>query len=109
MKVTNIIRIVVFVFLIAGIATAITYRKQLNVTALESWLADAGIMAPLLFMGIYAISTVLFLPGSVLTIAGGVLFGPVWGTFYSLTGATIGATIAFLTARYLASDLILRK
>src|SRR4030065_574344 len=66
-------------------------------------------MAPLLFMGIYAISTVLFLPGSVLTIAGGVLFGPVWGTFYSLTGATIGATIAFLTARYLASDLILRK
>ncbi|MBI5309017.1 MAG: TVP38/TMEM64 family protein [Planctomycetes bacterium] len=109
MKVTNIIRIIVFVFLIAGIATAITYRKQFDVTALESWLADAGIMAPLLFMGIYAISTVLFLPGSVLTIAGGVLFGPVWGTFYSLTGATIGATIAFLTARHLASDLILRK
>jgi len=109
MKVTNIIRIIVFIFLIAGIATAITYRKQFDITALQIWLADAGIMAPLLFIGIYAISTVLFLPGSVLTIAGGVLFGPVWGTFYSLTGATIGATIAFLTARYLASDLILRK
>ncbi len=109
MKVTNIIRIIVFVFLIAGIATAITYRKQFDVTTLQSWLADAGIMAPLLFMGIYAISTVLFLPGSVLTIAGGVLFGPVWGTFYNLTGATIGATMAFLIARYLASDLILRK
>ncbi len=109
MKVTNIIRIIVFVFLIAGIATAITYRKQLDVTTLESWLADAGIMAPLLFMGIYAISTVLFLPGSVLTIAGGVLFGPVWGTFYNLTGATTGATMAFLIARYLASDLASRK
>ena len=109
MKVTNIIRIIVFVFLIAGIATAITYRKHFDVTALESWLADAGIMAPLLFMGIYAISTVLFLPGSVLTIVGGVLFGPVWGTFYNLTGATIGATMAFLIARYLASDLVSRK
>jgi len=109
MKVTNIIRIIVFVFLIAGIATAITYRKHFDVTALESWLADAGIMAPLLFMGIYAISTVLFLPGSVLTIVGGVLFGPVWGTFYNLTGATIGAIMAFLIARYLASDLVSRK
>lgn len=51
----------------------------------------------------------LFLPGSLLTIAGGVLFGPVWGTFYNLTGATIGATTAFLIARYLASDLVSRK
>src|SRR3989337_624164 len=109
MKVTNIIRIIVFVFLIAGLGSVITHPQHFDVPALESWLADAGIMAPLLFMGIYAISTVLFLPGSVLTIAGGVLFGPVWGTFYNLTGATIGATMAFLIARYLASDFVSRK
>ena len=109
MKSTSIIRITVFVFLIVGIVTAVTYRKQFNFVALEGWLASAGVMAPLLFMGIYAISTVLFLPGAVLTIAGGVLFGPIWGTFYSLTGATIGAAMAFLIARYLASDLVSRK
>lgn len=109
MKVPNIIRIIMFIFLIAGIATAITYRKQFDITVLESWLAGTGIMTPLLFIGIYAISTTLFLPGSVLTIAGGVLFGPIWGTFYNLTGATIGATMAFLIARYLASDLISRR
>ena len=66
-------------------------------------------MAPLMFIVIYVISTILFLPGSVLTIAGGILFGPIWGTFYNLTGATIGATIAFLIARYLASDWVTRK
>src|SRR3990172_9266796 len=109
MKSTSVIRITVFVFLIVGIVTAVTYRKQFNFAVLEGWLASAGVMAPLLFMGIYAISTVLFLPGSVLTIAGGVLFGPVWGTFYNLTGATIGATMAFLIARYLASDFVSRK
>src|SRR3990167_6816344 len=109
MKSTSVIRITVFVFLIVGIVTAVTYRKQFNFAVLEGWLASAGVMAPLLFMGIYAISTVLFLPGAVLTIVGGVLFGPVWGTFYNLTGATIGATMAFLIARYLASDLVSRK
>ena len=109
MKAANIIRIIVFVFLIAGIATAVTYRKQFDVAVLEDWLAGAGIVAPFLFIGIYVISTMLLLPGAVLTIAGGVLFGPIWGTFYNLTGATIGATVAFLIARYLASDLISRK
>jgi len=49
---------------------------------------------------------VLFLPGSVLTLVGGALFGPVWGTFYNLTGATLGATLAFLVARYLASGWV---
>ena len=44
-----------------------------------------------------------------MALAGGALFGPLWGTLYNLTGATIGATLAFLVARYLASDWVARK
>lgn len=109
MKPNRIIRIITVISLIVGIAMAVTYRKNFNITILENWLATAGGMAPLIFVGIYVISTVLFLPGSVLTLAGGIFFGPIWGTFYNLTGATIGATIAFLIARYLASDWVSRK
>ena len=69
-------------------------------------MAGAGMAGPLLFMVLYALATVLFLPGSVLTLAGGALFGPLWGTFYNLTGATLGAAFAFLVARYLASDWV---
>ena len=41
--------------------------------------------------------------------AGGAIFGPVWGVFYSLAGATIGATIAFMISRYLAADWVEQK
>jgi uncharacterized membrane protein YdjX (TVP38/TMEM64 family) len=75
---------------------------------LERELQRFGRWAPLLFVGLYALSTVLFVPGSVLTVVGGALFGPVWGTLWNLTGATLGATFAFLTARYVASDWVSR-
>lgn len=102
-------RIVLFAALAAAIAVAYVYRDWLNVAALETWVKNAGALGPLLYMAVYVVVTVLFLPGSVITLAGGALFGPVWGTFYSLTGATVGATVAFLIARYLASDWVHRK
>ncbi|MCO6413452.1 MAG: TVP38/TMEM64 family protein, partial [Thiogranum sp.] len=103
------LRVGIFLLLAAGIALAVIYRHRFDVAALEVWIQDAGFWAPLLFMLVYAVAAVLFLPGSVLTLAGGALFGPVLGTFYNLTGATIGAALAFLIARYLASDWVANK
>jgi uncharacterized membrane protein YdjX (TVP38/TMEM64 family)/rhodanese-related sulfurtransferase/sulfur relay (sulfurtransferase) complex TusBCD TusD component (DsrE family) len=102
-------RIVLFAVLAAAIGGAWLYRDQLNVTALESWVKNAGALGPLLYIALYASATVLFLPGSLLTLAGGALFGPVWGTLYSLTGATLGATLAFLVARYLAQEWVRQR
>jgi uncharacterized membrane protein YdjX (TVP38/TMEM64 family)/rhodanese-related sulfurtransferase len=105
----NIMRLLLLAVVVAGIAVAFMYRDQFDAAALEQWVQNAGLAGPLVFMGIYAIATVFFLPGSVLTLAGGALFGPVLGTFYNLTGATIGAVLAFLVARYLASDWVEQK
>jgi uncharacterized membrane protein YdjX (TVP38/TMEM64 family) len=54
----------------------------------------------------YGLATVLFVPGSLLTVAGGALFGPNQGTLWNLTGATLGATLAFMIARYVASHWV---
>jgi len=105
----RLMRIVLFLGLLVAVTMAIIYRDQFDAAALEAWVRDAGPVAPLLFMLIYALAAVLFLPGSVLTLAGGALFGPVLGTFYNLAGATLGATLAFLIARYLASDWVADK
>jgi uncharacterized membrane protein YdjX (TVP38/TMEM64 family) len=102
-------RVAVILFLLAAIAVAVSFRDRFDAAAVEHWIQNAGVLAPLVFMLVYALGAVLFLPGTVLTLAGGALFGPVLGTFYNLTGATIGAALAFLVSRYVASDWVADK
>ena len=85
-------RLVLWLLLAMGIGLAVVYRDRFDITVLQQWLDQAGNAAPLVFIGVYALGAVLFLPGSVLTLAGGALFGPVLGTFYNLTGATSPST-----------------
>ncbi len=59
-----------------------------------------------LFIVMYAIGCVLALPGSLLTLAGGAVFGTVGGTVYNVIASNLGATLAFLAARYLGKDFV---
>ena len=78
----KLLRILLITAIVAGVMLAVLYRDHFDAQALAIWVEEAGAAAPLLFMLIYAVGTVLFLPGSVITLAGGALFGPVLGTFY---------------------------
>jgi uncharacterized membrane protein YdjX (TVP38/TMEM64 family)/rhodanese-related sulfurtransferase len=102
----RLIQASISVGLLAAITFGIFYRDRFDVQLLEQWINQAGLWAPVIFILIYIVATVLFLPGTVLTFAGGIIFGPVLGVLYNLTGAAIGAAIAFLIARYLASDWV---
>lgn len=73
------------------------------------WVDDLGAIAPIAFMIIYIIATVAFLPGSILTLGAGVLFGVIKGSIFVFFGATIGATLAFLVGRYIARGWISKK
>ena len=106
---SNQIRIFVLASLVVVIVIAATYLAQHDELTLQLWLENIGATNPLGFMLIYAVAAVLFVPGSLLTITGGVIYGPAWGTIINLTGATLGATIAFLISRYLASDWVAKR
>lgn len=95
--------------LVGGIAAATVYRDSLDAEVLSSMLDDLDIWAPVVFIALFTAATVAFLPGMMFALAGGVLFGPVLGTLYNLTGATIGAALAFLAARYIASAWVREK
>lgn len=105
----SLTRALLILILAAAIAGALVFRQDLNPSALEARMGNFGPWAPLVFAAAYALATVLFLPGSVFALAGGALFGPVLGTAYNLGAATIGATAAFLAARYLASNWVEKK
>lgn len=66
------------------------------------WVHGLGPWGPVAFILGYALATVAFIPGSLLTLAAGAIFGLLSGTVYVFIGATIGANAAFLIARYLA-------
>lgn len=74
-----------------------------------AWVESLGVWGPVVFILGYAVATVGFVPGSPLTLVGGAVFGVVWGTAYVLIGATLGASAAFLVARYFARGAIERR
>ncbi|WP_031563630.1 VTT domain-containing protein [Legionella wadsworthii] len=73
------------------------------------WIDHLGWFAPVLFLIIYCFTTVMFLPTMVMTLAGGALFGPLFGTLLNLIGATCGAALSFLITRHLFYDRFSQK
>jgi len=90
-------------------ATARYFHVQDLLKLALAWIGGLGPWGAVLFIALYVVATVLFVPGSVLTLGAGAVFGVVWGSVYVSIAATLGATCAFLVGRYLARDAIARK
>jgi uncharacterized membrane protein YdjX (TVP38/TMEM64 family) len=72
------------------------------VPAFAHWVHGLGPLGPVAFMAGYAAAAVAFVPGSLLTLAAGAVFGVGLGTVYAMVGATVGASGAFLVSRHIA-------
>lgn len=82
-------------------------QEQLR-NALE-WIESLGSVGAIAFIILYIVATVAFLPGSIITLGAGVVFGVILGSIYVFIGASLGATAAFLVGRYLARDWVYKK
>jgi uncharacterized membrane protein YdjX (TVP38/TMEM64 family) len=109
-KKTGIIRPLIFGLLIVSVI-AMQYlhpERYLDKEILRQFGTSHGILLPVLYLVVWTIGP-LFLPGLPLTLAGGVLFGPVWGVIYVSFGSALGAALVFLVARYLARDWVAHR
>lgn len=79
------------------------------VPAFREWVEGLGFWGPLVFVLGYALATVAFLPGSLLTLAAGAVFGIGMGTLWATCGALLGSSASFLIARYAARGWVEKK
>jgi len=77
-----------------------------NLGLLRDYVSGLGSLGPVVFVFAYAAGAVAFLPDTPFTLLAGLAFGPVLGAVYALIGATAGAILSFLVARYVARDMV---
>ncbi len=96
-----LIGLVILIFILA-----IVFGVGDKLTAVREWIQSLGALGPVVFVGLYVLGVVVGIPGSALTIAAGGLFGSLLGVILVSLAATIGASLAFLIARYFARDAV---
>lgn len=85
------------------------FNIQLQLMRLLDWISSLGAVGALLFVLVYIAATVLFLPGMILTLGAGFLYGVGIGVVVVSIGSTLGATLAFVIGRHLARDWVAEK
>lgn len=110
MKTGTIIRLGIVAILVAlGVFLFVRYDVQTELVRILTWIDDQGIVGVIVYIAVYITATVLFIPGSVITLGAGFIYGVGYGSIYVSIGSTIGAFFAFLVGRYLARGWIERR
>src|SRR5438034_4135893 len=100
-------RLVALIAIVVALFVAMKFLPVRQwLTSFDNWLAQMGVAGIFIFIAVYVAATVLLAPGSVLTIGAGFAFG-LWKGFLAVSaGATIGAALAFLIARFIAREKV---
>ena len=109
-KAARAVKLIVLIVIICALVTALWLLplKQYMVAVLE-WTQGLGAWGPVFVVAFYVVATVFFLPGSVLTLGAGFLFGVPLGLATAWTGAVVGACAAFLVGRTFPREWVARK
>lgn len=99
------------------IASLIIAAKQMGITTVINdflqnilqWLDNLGFWGMLIFIGIYILATIFLIPGAVLTLGAGAIFGVVQGSILVSVASTLAATVAFIIGRYFARGWVVKQ
>lgn len=106
------IKILLLTIWLIAIAIAIYHYSTLGIplteyaAVIQAFINRFGLWGPVIYILIYAFRGLIFFPGTILTVAAGVLFGPLLGLLYTLIGANLSASVSFVTGRYFGKDFM---
>jgi uncharacterized membrane protein YdjX (TVP38/TMEM64 family) len=103
----KILLLVCLLLILANVTRLIDIQQILQSTIIE--FHNQVNISPIAFIFIYNLGTLLFIPGSLLTLKGGYLFGLFWGSIYVLIAALLGAILSFLIGRYLSRNWVYKQ
>jgi uncharacterized membrane protein YdjX (TVP38/TMEM64 family) len=101
--------IILGLVIVALVVATIVFDVNVYLRAVLDWVRDRGILGVVVYGALYVAATVFFVPGSILTLGAGFIYGVGYGTVYVSISSTIGATAAFLVGRYLARGWVAGK
>lgn len=104
---SGIFLLTVFCIIVTGLAAYLL--GGINPAQIQIWLNQAGIWAPIIYIIIYTIATVLVLPSTALNLTGGAIFGPWLGTLWTSIAAILAAVVAFAFTRTVGREMITKK
>jgi len=100
---------VLTVFCIVLTGLVVYLLGGINTAQLQAWLKQVGIWAPIIYIALYTVATVLVLPSTPLNLTGGAIFGPWLGTLWTSIAAVIAAVVAFAFTRTVGREMIAQK
>jgi len=83
-----------------------SYISMENIYTMKAWIDGLGAIGPVVYILLFVLACLFFLPGLPVAVLAGLAFGPLMGTLWASIGSTLGATAAFLAARYIARGLV---
>jgi len=99
-------RIMVLALLAAGIVAVLLNRAALDPNAMRTTIETHAALAPLLFLLMHVVASLLFVPRTLMGLVAGGVFDFWWGLVWAATGSVLGAVVGFLIARYVNSGMI---
>jgi uncharacterized membrane protein YdjX (TVP38/TMEM64 family) len=110
MKLKRLTRsLIIGVIAVVAVFFALRYNVPDALRGMLAWVGDQGFLGIVAFIAVYILATVFFIPGSILTLGAGFVFGVVYGTITVSIASTVGAFLAFLVGRYVARDWVAAK
>jgi len=98
----------IFALVIYAIHACGLFDLLTDLPHLQTLIRQSGLFGYCLYIVLFIIASLFLLPGSILVITGGIVFGPILGTLLSLIAATLASSSSFLLARFLGRDLLLK-
>jgi uncharacterized membrane protein YdjX (TVP38/TMEM64 family) len=104
---SGIFLLTIFCIVVTGLAVYLL--GGIDPKQLQVWLNQAGIWAPLIYIALYTVATLLILPSTALNLTGGAIFGPWLGTLWTSIAAIIAAVVSFAFTRTVGRETIARR